>query len=309
MKFIPKLLAMGLFISISAGLVGCGSDTPETAASPAAEETNLAADIPQLSIDIPIDSIPPSESSVESQAEKDQAGEARADETAAVTPGEVDLSKVIALTFDDGPDTKNTSSSNRILDVLEQYNCKATFFVQGQAAQEWLPERNKDTVKREADLGMEIGTHTYSHADLRKLSEDGVIDEVQRGIQAITDITGGEVNIMRPPYGETSASTQDSIGMPMILWDIDTLDWKTLDPQNTANVIMEQVQGGSIILMHDIYNTTADAVEIVVPQLIEQGYQLVTVSELFELYGVELKPGYYYCNARSEGTRESPFSH
>lgn len=308
MKILPKLLAMGLLISFAAGISGCGSKTAETTSPASVPASTEASEPPQLSIDIPLNDV----TLPESQAAGNSNSESTAETTAgaAQSPtGDVDLSKVIALTFDDGPDTKDTSSTNRILDVLEQYNCKATFFVQGQAAQEWLPERNKDTVKREADLGMEIGTHTYSHADLRKLTADGVAEEIQKGKQAITDITGNEVSIMRPPYGETSSETQDSIGMPMILWDVDTLDWDTKDAQNTAQVILEKAKGGSIVLMHDIYNTTADAIEIVVPQLVEQGYTLVTVSELFELYGTELKPGYYYTNAREEGTLTSPFSH
>lgn len=310
MKFLSKLTAIGLAFSLAAGLAGCQSNNAETTSS-AADTTSAAASsesIPDLEVTIPLDDVTLPETTV-APAESENASESTAGgEGTTAANGEVDLSKVVALTFDDGPDTKDTSSSNRILDVLEQYGCKATFFVQGQAAQDWLPERNKATVKREADLGMEIGTHTYSHADLRKLSADEVAEELSKGAQAITDITGGEVTLMRPPYGETSASTQSSIPYPMILWDVDTLDWQSKDPQSIYDITMDQIQGGSIVLMHDTMNTTADAVEMIVPKLIEEGYQLVTVSELFRLYGVDLEPGYYYCNAREAGTTVSPFS-
>lgn len=314
MKFRSKLIAAGLVIGLTFGLTACqGSTSETTASSGSASGTASTAvsseSIPDLEITIPLDDVtlPDSTSAAESESGNSEPGTSAAQATTPAN-GETDLSKVVALTFDDGPDTKDTSSSNRILDTLEQYGCKATFFVQGQAVQDWLPERNKATVKREADLGMEIGTHTYSHADLRKLTADEVSAELSKGASAITDVTGGEITLMRPPYGETSASTQSSIPYPMILWDVDTLDWQSKDPQSIYDITMEQIKGGSIVLMHDTMNTTADAVEMIVPKLVEEGYQLVTISELFRLYGVDLEPGYYYCNAREPGTTVSPFS-
>lgn len=164
MKFLSKLTAIGLAFSLAAGLAGCQSSNAETTSS-AADTTSAAVSsesIPDLEVTIPLDDVTLPETTAAS-AESENASESTAGgEGTTAANGEVDLSKVVALTFDDGPDTKDTSSSNRILDVLEQYGCKATFFVQGQAAQDWLPERNKATVKREADLGMR-SEHTPIH--------------------------------------------------------------------------------------------------------------------------------------------------
>lgn len=162
MKFLSKLTAIGLAFSLAAGLAGCQSAMRKPHPPP---QIPLLQQLPAKAF-----RIWKSQSRwMTSHSRKPRQrlpnprtlpkGTGRPGEGTTAANGEVDLSKVVALTFDDGPDTKDTSSSNRILDVLEQYGCKATFFVQGQAAQDWLPERNKATVKREADLGMEIGTH------------------------------------------------------------------------------------------------------------------------------------------------------
>ena len=224
---------------------------------------------------------------------------------AATTPS--DGKKYVALSFDDGPDMRYTSSTSRILDTLEQYGAKATFFVLAtqldyngvadEATGETFAERNAKLVKRAYDMGMEIGSHTYNHKNLNTLSASEIENELTSACEKVEAITGAKVKIMRPPYGNANETVRDTIDMPMIIWDVDSLDWESKDPDKIYNEVMKAVRPGSIILMHDIYNTTADGVAKVVPALIDQGYTIVTVSELFEIYGKELKPHNVYMAA------------
>lgn len=104
---------------------------------------------------------------------------------------------------------------------------------------------------------------------------------------------------MRPPYGAgiKDETVKANVAYPLIMWTIDTLDWSTRDTQSTLEAIRKDMKDGSIVLMHDLYDPTAAAVETIVPELIEQGYQLVTVSEMFAAKGIALEPGKYYRKA------------
>ncbi len=208
------------------------------------------------------------------------------------TAGGTDASqiKAIALTFDDGPDTGNTKATTKILDTLEKYDCHATFFVVGQALKEWFPDTGKEALQRAVAMGCEIGTHTYSHKNLNKEDSAVIEEEVRKGCQVIEEATGQEVTLMRPPYGNAAQHVREQVDMPLIQWDVDTEDWDSQDAGMVVDKILQDVKPGSIVLMHDVYSSTAEAVEQVVPQLLEQGYQLVTVTELFELYGESLEP-------------------
>ncbi len=202
--------------------------------------------------------------------------------------GEIDPDKpMIALTFDDGP---RPASSNRILDVLEHYNVKATFFELG-----GLCERYPDVVKRQKELGCETSSHSYDHANLSQLTPQEILDDLKTTENIINDIRGDKQNMLvRPPYGAYDQEVRENSYAPLILWSVDTLDWKSRDPEAIVDVIMSEVTDGSIILMHSIYDTTADAVERVVPMLLEKGYQIVTVSELAHYRGIELESGKSY---------------
>ena len=197
--------------------------------------------------------------------------------------------KLVALTFDDGPDTGNTNATTRIVNVMEKYGAHCTFFAVGEAIKEWFPTSCVDVMKKAVDIGCEYATHTYSHANLNKLDAEAINKELSRSMAAIEDITGQKVTLLRPPYGNASESVAAAVDMPMIQWDVDTLDWSTKDPANTLKVVQENVKPGSVVLMHDIYRQTADAVESMVPWLQENGYTLVTVTELFEAYGIPLE--------------------
>ena len=195
---------------------------------------------------------------------------------------------MVALTFDDGP----AAHTERILDVLEKYDGRATFFVLGHRIESW-----QYTIARAAYLGNEIANHAWSHTNLTRLNEESITWEIQATSTAIESITGFSPPILRPPFGQTNARVRyvaEELGYALINWDIDTLDWRYRDPDRIYDVIMNGVEDGSVILLHDIHGTTADAMERVIPSLIEAGYQLVTVSELLEYFWGELEPGRVY---------------
>lgn len=193
--------------------------------------------------------------------------------------------KKVALTFDDGPG----SFTGRLLDCLEKYNAKATFFMVGTEIASFPEE-----AKRMAELGCELGNHSYDHTNLTTVSSDQIRSELSQVDSLLTDLTGQAATVVRPPYGAVNDNVRASVNAPIILWSIDTLDWETLDAQKTVDTVMENVQDGSIILMHDIFSTSVDAAEILIPKLIEEGYELVTVHELAKAHGVELQSGIAY---------------
>ncbi len=200
--------------------------------------------------------------------------------------------KLVALTFDDGPYTPVTS---KILDTLEKYNGKATFFVVGDRAENYCK-----VLKRASDMGCEIGSHTYSHVNLANLSVPKMQREIEKSCNAISEVTGKEVRIIRPPEGATNESVKANIGMPMVMWSVDSRDWDYRNADKDYKSVMDNVFDGSIVLMHDLYPETADAVARIVPELAKQGYKFVTFSELMELRGVEVEPGCKYFSAQPQ---------
>lgn len=193
--------------------------------------------------------------------------------------------KKVALTFDDGP----SSFTGRLLDCLEKNNARATFFMVGTEIASFPEE-----ARRMAELGCELGNHTYDHTDLTTVTSDQIVSKLGQVDSLLTELTGQASTVVRPPYGAVNDTVRVSVNTPIILWSIDTLDWKTLDAQKTVDTVMENVQDGSIILMHDIFSTSVDAAEILIPRLIQEGYELVTVHELAAAKGVEMKSGIAY---------------
>ncbi len=206
------------------------------------------------------------------------------------SPGALNLdAPMVALTFDDGP---NNSTTGRILDVLEQYNCRATFFVVGSRLR-----ANSTSVKRASLMGCEIGSHSYDHARLDHMKKSGIKKEFKKTNAILKKLTGKKASIVRTPYGATGKRVLNAVNYPVILWSIDSQDWKTRNKKKTVKCIMNNVKDGDIILMHDLYEETADAVSVIVPELLKQNYQLVTVSEMMEAKGIKLKPHKTYFNA------------
>lgn len=196
---------------------------------------------------------------------------------------------LVALTFDDGP----SKYTERILDCLEQHGAKATFFVVGNSVNAY-----PSVLKRAYDLGMEIGNHTMTHPNLKTLSSDGVSRELKRASDAIVSVTGSAPALIRPPYGNYNSTVSGVANAPLILWSIDTLDWKTRNADKTVNCVLNEVKDGSIVLMHDLYSQSADAAVRLIPALIERGYTLVTVSQLAQARGMTLTNGKAYSSFR-----------
>lgn len=187
---------------------------------------------------------------------------------------------MVALTFDDGP-SKHTA---RLLDIFATYGGKGTFFVVGN-----LIDNRADTVKRMADEGHEVAGHSWSHRQLTKLTPSELTDQIMTTRAKIYEVTGVDSTVIRPPYGAFNSEVKEvcaNLGIVMVNWSVDTLDWKNKNADMVYNAIMKDVKDGAIILCHDLHSTTVDAMERVIPDLIEQGYQLVTVSELLS-YGDE----------------------
>lgn len=186
--------------------------------------------------------------------------------------------KKIALTFDDGPHYKYT---DRILDILESYGVKATFFVIGANA-----ERYPEKVKRIVSDGHEIGNHTYSHPHLKSISDEELQAEIKKASDVIGKITDKTPILFRPPEGfcgKNIANVAKKCGCSVILWSHDTRDWAHTPSGEISKKILDGVKGGDIILFHDFITPdtpTPDALQTVIPVLKERGYEFLTVSEL-----------------------------
>ena len=197
--------------------------------------------------------------------------------------------KIIALTFDDGPNY----NTNKVLDILNKYNVKATFFVLGHRI-----KNNEYILKRMKKEGMEIGNHTYNHLLLTKYDNDKIKKEINDTSDLIFSITGKYPSLFRPSYGIANNKIKSIVNMPIIIWNIDTLDWKYHNSKRIYNRVINKVKDGDIILMHDIYSATSNSLNIIIPKLQSEGYRFVTVSELFYYKNISLEKGKVYGMAK-----------
>ena len=204
----------------------------------------------------------------------------------------VDPSKpMIALTFDDGP----SGATTRILDALEANGGRATFFMVGNRMRSY-----PSVINRMVALGCEPASHTWDHSYLTKLSEGQIFSNLNQVDDTLQSIAGVRTVIVRPPGGYINDASKAALakrGTPAVLWSIDTLDWKTRNAQKTIDTVLSNVKDGDIILMHDLYETSADAAAVLIPELKNRGYQLVTVSELASYRG-GMQPGHTYSRFR-----------
>ena len=194
---------------------------------------------------------------------------------------------MIALTFDDGPG----EYTEELINCLVENNAKATFFMLGQNVEAY-PEIAKEL----SDAGMELGNHSYSHPDLVTIGAEAAAQQVSNTDAALKAATGFEATVMRPPGGSFNDSVKAAIDHPLIIWSIDTRDWATKSEDQTYQVVMDNAQDGSVVLMHDIHEWSVKAAIRMIPDLIAKGFKLVTVSELAEAKGKTLQNGnaYYY---------------
>ncbi|MGN0295340.1 MAG: polysaccharide deacetylase family protein [Lachnospiraceae bacterium] len=200
---------------------------------------------------------------------------------------------MIALTYDDGPSV----STPKILDILEKYDARATFFVVGDRVDG--NSNYQSYVKRACKLNCQIGNHTYSHATLTRLSQADIRSQISKCDNAVKKAAGVTPAVMRPPGGNRNATVDQTVGKPLILWSVDTEDWKTRNASSTISAVLDHVKDGDIVLMHDLYSSTAEASETIIPELIRRGYQLVTVEELAQYRG-GMKAGQRYSSFRAK---------
>ena len=191
----------------------------------------------------------------------------------------------IAFTFDDGPG----EYTDELLDCLEENNAHATFFMLGQNVGSW-----ESTVQRMADIGCEIGSHSWDHPNLYDLSMDSVAKEFSDTDAALEKACGQKASVARAPYGTWSDDIISTVGKPFFTWSLDSLDWSYLDVNKDYDAVMNgDLTDGSIILMHDIHEPSVQAAIKMIPELVQKGYKLMTVSELAAAKGVTLQGANY----------------
>ena len=179
--------------------------------------------------------------------------------------------KVIALTFDDGP----SKYTDELIEYLYQNNCKATFFVLGNKVKNY-----QDILNKSISYGNEIGNHSYNHKWLIKLKKEEMINQIEKTQNLIYEYTGYIPTLLRPTYGSINSTLKNSTNLKIVLWNVDTLDWKYKSVDKIVSRATKNLKPGNIILMHDIYKRTYEAVKKIVPILKENGYKCVTISEL-----------------------------
>ena len=191
----------------------------------------------------------------------------------------------IAFTFDDGPG----EYTDELLDCLEENNAHATFFMLGQNVGSW-----ESTVQRMADIGCEIGSHSWDHPNLYNLSMDSVAKEFSDTDAALEKACGQKASVARAPYGNWSDDIISTVGKPFFTWSLDSLDWSYKDVNKDYDEVMNgDLTDGSIILMHDIHEPSVQAAIKMIPELVQKGYKMMTVSELAAAKGVTLQGANY----------------
>lgn len=196
--------------------------------------------------------------------------------------------KLIALTFDDGP---SGAVTEQLLNTLRQKQVRATFFVLG-----YMAERTPSQLQKQISEGHEVGSHTANHTAFSRMSATDLANDTLRMNQIFTNILGHNTPFMRPPYGDGAYTekARANVGQPMILWTVDTLDWKYRDAETVRQNAVKDAFDGAIILFHDVYQSTADAIPMVIDDLRAEGYEFLTVSELAKARGVTMQNGAVY---------------
>jgi len=212
--------------------------------------------------------------------------------------------KLVALTFDDGPGTY----SDQILDTLEAHGAKATFFLNGYKISEFA-----DQVRRMAAEGHQVANHTWDHPQLSKKSDAEVRRQISSVAAALTEVTGlkgtGATGFyLRPPYGDYSSRVANAAGVPLVMWSVDTEDWKYQDSARLTSYTVSVVQDGDIVLMHETHKSTARGLDNLLTALEGKDFEMVTVDELLWRRGVEAQAGKVYTRVRNTGVNRCPRS-
>ena len=193
---------------------------------------------------------------------------------APIAPTPAVANKTIALTFDDGPGPY----TEKLLDILDKYDAKATFFLIGSKV-----SARANILRRMQSRGHQLGNHSWSHPELPKLSVDQIAGEIDRTNEAIRQATGVKPSILRPPYGAVNGVVLEQLrlrNMSSILWSVDTRDWADRNSQIVCSRAVAGARPGAVILMHDIHQTSVNAVPCILSSLKQQGYSFVTIQRL-----------------------------
>ena len=188
--------------------------------------------------------------------------------------------KLVAITFDDGPG----SYTNRLLDILIANKARSTFFMLGKNISHF-----KEEVKKAYNSKMEIAYHSYAHMSFKRQNIEDIKAELIESNKALKALIGEEFKYIRPPYGAINENIKEALDYPFILWSVDTLDWRYKDIDYLVNYTLENVKDGSIVLFHDIHNSSVNAIEKLLPELYVAGYQVVTVSDLASAFNETLE--------------------
>ncbi|MFC6275237.1 polysaccharide deacetylase family protein [Levilactobacillus tangyuanensis] len=203
----------------------------------------------------------------------------------------VKTTKMVALTFDDGPDPKLTP---RLLKTLKKYHVHATFFEVGQSVARY-PKISRAVLAG----GNELGNHSWNHPNFNSIGTAKTVSQVTRTNRAIYQATGTLPQYVRPPYGNITAAEGRAIEQPVVRWSVDSRDWAYLNTRKDINEVMKDTHGGDIVLMHDIHAQSVAAAPTIIKRLKAKGYKLVTVSELLNYHAL---PGLQYFGAHDYRT-------
>ncbi len=194
--------------------------------------------------------------------------------------------KVIALTFDDGPVVGTTE---KIINILKDNKSTATFYMLGLSM-----ENNEEIIKKVSDYGNEIGLHGYSHRNFTRMGLHEVQEEINKANDILYRATGKYATQIRPPYGSINSNITSNLNYSYIIWNVDTDDWRFKNPDQLVNHVLENVEDGDIVLFHDIYETSALAIEKLLPELYLRGYEVVDVSTLAKIKNQEISNNQIY---------------
>ena len=196
--------------------------------------------------------------------------------------------KLVVLTFDDGPSSTTTPV---LLDTLKKRDVPAVFFMLGNMAR-----NNPDLVREVEKNGHEVASHTMYHQNLTSIPLSSATADINEAKSTLNSILGHDPSYTRPPYGNNNDAIRSAMGTPVILWSVDTLDWKYKNTESIVSIALSQVHDGAVILMHDIHPTSVEAVPVLIDELRKAGYEFVTIKELAEIKGIKLSAGGLYRN-------------
>lgn len=255
------------------------TDSGNSLAWPLGQASLLPSSYGEMTITVPISSVSkylqnPTARKLANIPKPPEPKPAPAPAPAAPAPAPTTGNKVIALTFDDGPGPYTA----HLLDILDQYGAKATFFLIGSKV-----SGQASVVRNIQARGHQLGNHSWSHPELPKLSVDQIAGEIDRTNEAIRQASGVKPSILRPPYGAVNGVVLEQLrarGMSSILWSVDTRDWADRNSQIVCSRAVAGARPGAVILMHDIHQTSVNAVPCILSSLKQQGYSFVTIQQL-----------------------------